>query len=254
LLTGTVPFEGESFVAVALRHINEPAPSVLQSRADTPPRLARLVDAMLEKDHDARPSMDEVGAELGAVDAPETRDRTVVIPRRAQHGGRRRRAWPLVVAALAVLLLAGAVAGLLLPDGKKGTAAAPGAIGLQAVGAVDPKGDGEHDDEVPNATDRNGDTYWTTSRYSFPNGEFGKPGVGLTLDANRPPRALVVESETPGFTAEVRSGDRVLAPPREVGTRTTFELPQELDATSFLLWITNRGDNQAVRINEVRAR
>jgi eukaryotic-like serine/threonine-protein kinase len=254
LLTGTVPFEGESFVAVALQHINEPAPSVLQGRADTPPRLARLVDAMLEKDHDARPSMDEVGAELGAVDSPETRDRTVVIPRPAQRGRRRRRAWPLVVAALGVLLLAGAVAGLLLPDGDKENAAAPGAIRLQAVGAVDPMGDGEHDDEVPNATDRNSDTYWTTSRYYLPNGEFGKPGVGLTLDANRPPRALVIESETPGFTAEVRSGDRLLAPARQVGTRTTFELPQELDATSFLLWITNRGDNQAVRINEVRAR
>ena len=32
LLTGTVPFEGESFVAVALQHINEPAPSVLERR------------------------------------------------------------------------------------------------------------------------------------------------------------------------------------------------------------------------------
>jgi eukaryotic-like serine/threonine-protein kinase len=55
LLTGTVPFEGESFVAVALKHVHEPAPSVLERRPDTPPRLARLVDAMLQKDHDARP-------------------------------------------------------------------------------------------------------------------------------------------------------------------------------------------------------
>ncbi len=151
-------------------------------------------------------------------------------------------------------LVAGAAAGLLLPDGDPGSAAAPPPVRLQAVGTVDPKGDGEHDDEVGNATDRNGETYWTTSRYSFPNGGFGKEGVGLRLDANRPPRALVVESETPGFTAEVRSGDRVLAPAREVGTRTTFELPRDLDAATFLLWITNRGDNQAVRINEVTAR
>ena len=251
LLTGAVPFEGDSFVAVALKHINEPAPSVLDRRPDMPLRLARLVDEMLAKEHDARPSMDAVRAELGAVEPPQTGGRTVVVRRPASRG---RRAWPIVLAVLGVLLLAGAVAGLLLPDGDKGSAAVPGAIRLQAVATVDPKGDGEHDEAVPSATDRNGATYWTTSRYGFPNGGFGKEGVGITLEANRPTRALVVESETPGFTAEVRSGDRVLAPAREVGTRTTFQLPEGLDATSFVLWITNRGDNPAVRVNEVRAR
>jgi hypothetical protein len=229
---------------------------VLDRRSDTPPRLARLVDAMLQKAHDGRPSMDEVGAELGAVDAPAAGNRTVVVPRRrALRRSRPRSAWPLVFAALGVLLLAGATAGLLLPEGEKGSAAAPpGAIELEAVGAKDPKGDGEHDDTVSNATDGIGETYWTTSRYSFPNGGFGKEGVGLRLDASDPPRALVVESETPGFTAEVRSGDQVLAPARQVGTRTTFELPEDLDQTNLLLWITNRGDNQAVRINEIAAR
>jgi hypothetical protein len=78
--------------------------------------------------------------------------------------------------------------------------------------------------------------------------------VGLRLDANRPPSELVVQSETPGFTAEVRSGDQVLASARQAAARTTFELPDDLDATELVLWITNRGDNGAVRINEVRAR
>ena len=256
LLTGTVPFEGESFVAVALQHINEPAPSVLERRPDTPPRLARLVDAMLQKDHDARPSMDEVHAELEAVDAPETGERTVVVPppRRAPRRERRRSRWPLVLAVLGALLLAGAAAGLLLPDDDDGNAAPPSPIALEAVGTEDPAGDGEHDGEVGNAVDENGETYWTTSRYSFPNGGFGKEGVGLRLDANRPPGELVVESETPGFTAEVRSGDQAVAPAQQAGTTTTFELPDNLDSTEFVLWITNRGDNDAVRINEVRAR
>lgn len=255
LLTGSVPFEGESFVAVALRHINEPAPSVLGRRPDTPPRLARLVDAMLEKDHDARPSMDEVAGELDAVHTPESGDQTGVAPRaRAPRRRRRRSAWPLVLAALGVLVLAGAAAGLLLRDEEEGAAAGAEAVAVDAVGTVDPRGDGEHDAEVPNATDANGETYWTTSRYSFPNGSFGKEGVGLRLDASRPPSALVVESETPGFTAEVRSGDRVLAPARRAGRRTTFQLPEDAAATDLLLWITNRGDNGAVRINEVRAR
>ena len=256
LLTGTVPFEGESFVAVALKHMNEPAPSVLERRPDTPPRLAHLVGAMLEKDHDVRPSMDEVAAELGAIDAPDAGGRTIVVPRRrAPRRSRRRSQWPLVLAVLGVLVLAGAAAGLLLGDGEKGRSAAePEAVSLEAVGTVDPRGDGEHDGEVSNATDSNGETYWTTSRYSFPNGGFGKEGVGLRLDASRPPSALVVESETPGYTAEVRSGERVLAPARRAGTRTTFALPEDLDETNLLLWITNRGDNAAVRINEVTAR
>ena len=258
LLTGTVPFEGESFVAVALKHINEPAPSVLDRRPDTPPRLARLVDAMLEKDHDARPSMDEVAGELAAVDAvepPEPGDRTFVATRQRPPRRRRRSAWPLVLAALGVFVLAGAAAALLLRDGEEGgDAVGAKAVVVEARGTVDPKGDGEHDDEVPNATDANGDTYWTTSRYDFPNGGFGKEGVGLRLEASRPPSALVVESETPGFTAEVRSGERVISRGRRVGTRTTFPLPEDLDATDLLLWITNRGDNGAVRINEVRAR
>ncbi|HEV8686904.1 MAG TPA: protein kinase, partial [Gaiellaceae bacterium] len=37
LLTGRVPFTGESFVAVALQHVNEPPPSVLERRPETPP-------------------------------------------------------------------------------------------------------------------------------------------------------------------------------------------------------------------------
>jgi serine/threonine-protein kinase len=258
LLTGTVPFQGESFVAVALKHINEPAPSVLERRPDTPPRLAQLVDAMLQKEHDARPSMDEVAGELAAVDAlePGDGDRTVVVPRRRAPRRRRRSGWPLVLAALGVFVLAGAAAALLLPDGDEegGDTGGAAPIVLDAVGTVDPKGDGEHDAEVDNAVDGNGETYWTTSRYAFPNGGFGKAGVGLRFEASRPPSALVVESETPGFTAEVRSGDRVVAPGRRVGSRTTFPLPDDHDATDLLLWITNRGDNGAVRINELSAR
>src|SRR5580765_1889587 len=40
LLTGALPFTGENFVAVAMRHINEPAPSVLEKRPDVPVRVA----------------------------------------------------------------------------------------------------------------------------------------------------------------------------------------------------------------------
>src|SRR5215208_6033411 len=39
LLTGEVPFPGENFVAVAMRHINEPPPPIRDRRPDVSPRL-----------------------------------------------------------------------------------------------------------------------------------------------------------------------------------------------------------------------
>ena len=49
LLTGEVPFGGESFVAVAMQHVNEPPPSVLEHRADVPPRLDLVVQRSMAK-------------------------------------------------------------------------------------------------------------------------------------------------------------------------------------------------------------
>ena len=40
LLTGEVPFPGDNFVAIAMRHINDPPPSVRDSRPDAPPHRA----------------------------------------------------------------------------------------------------------------------------------------------------------------------------------------------------------------------
>src|SRR6266508_3840845 len=92
LLTGRVPFDGENFVTVAMKHINEPAPSVTARRRDVPPRLAAAVSRALAKDpRDRFDSMDAFAAELEACledvrsgDADSTR--TVV---RAPSPGRR---------------------------------------------------------------------------------------------------------------------------------------------------------------------
>jgi serine/threonine protein kinase len=65
LLTGELPFEGENFVAIALKHINEAPPSVLDRRGDVPPRVAAAVDRALAKNpRDRFPSMDAFAAEL----------------------------------------------------------------------------------------------------------------------------------------------------------------------------------------------
>src|SRR5438105_7907049 len=67
LLTGEVPFPGENFVAVAMKHINEQPPSLVEKRPDVPLRLAAAVDRALEKDpRDRFASMDDFAAELEA--------------------------------------------------------------------------------------------------------------------------------------------------------------------------------------------
>jgi hypothetical protein len=262
LLAGEVPFPGDNFVAVAMKHVNEPAPSVLERRPDAPPRLVQLVDAMLAKEHVDRPSMDTVVAELERVRDPTADAQATAVlprprvpPRRTAH---RRSPWPLVLAAVGAILLGAAFGVALLRDddeGGQGAAAAEAPITLRPMGTVDPQGDGEHDDEVVNAVDGIATTYWKTESYRHPGGAFGeKEGVGIVVRANRPPEALVVATDTPGFRAEIRSGGETVSQPQVVANETTFVLPEDNEAIEFLVWITNRGSHPSVRIAEVTAR
>ncbi len=93
LLTGEVPFPGDNFVAVAMRHINEPPPSVRERRPDVSPRLDAMVTRAMAKDPRDRFSMSELAAELescraaledeGVSPAAET---MVVAPSRRRSG------------------------------------------------------------------------------------------------------------------------------------------------------------------------
>src|SRR5215216_3779998 len=67
LLTGEVPFPGENFVAVAMRHINEPPPPIRARRPDVSPRLEAAIQKAMAKDPAARfQTMAEVADELEA--------------------------------------------------------------------------------------------------------------------------------------------------------------------------------------------
>ena len=71
MLTGRVPFEGDTFVAVALRHVNETAPDIRDFRSDVPPRLAAAIAKALQKDPARRfPTMRAFADELRACLAP----------------------------------------------------------------------------------------------------------------------------------------------------------------------------------------
>src|SRR5256885_1396622 len=65
LLTAEVPFPGENFVAVAMKHINEPPPDLAELRPDVPLRLVAAVERALEKDPaDRFASMHDFATEL----------------------------------------------------------------------------------------------------------------------------------------------------------------------------------------------
>jgi serine/threonine-protein kinase len=272
LLTGEPPFTGDSFVAVAMQHVHEPAPSVLERRHDVPSRVALAVDRALEKDpNDRFASMEQLAAELEAclaeLDGDAAESPTLVGPAlrapRPRRRPRRRRGWvPAALILGGVVLLAAALAAVFVArdDGSllPGSAAEPAVtVKLSGVGAFDPPpGDGrEHDDEAADATDGDPASYWTTERYE----SFGKPGVGLVLQATpeAPVARLTLVTDTPGFTAEIRSGDapgqaRPVSPARSVAGTTTFTLSSAA-ARYYVVWITNLGPNAAVHVNEVRA-
>ena len=66
MLTGTLPFKGDSTMAVMYAHFNERPRPLAELRPDCPPNLAAGVMRMLEKDPLARwPSMDDVVAVCG---------------------------------------------------------------------------------------------------------------------------------------------------------------------------------------------
>jgi eukaryotic-like serine/threonine-protein kinase len=274
MLTGAVPYDGESFLAVAMQHVNAPVPSVLERRPDCPLRLAALVERCMAKEPTERPAMEdcvrELDAALADLDARPDGDATMIVPapeslRRTRRPRVKRTRWPLAVALVALIAVAAAAA--LFAFGGDGDGGGPGsgtAVPLRAVASYDPDGDGvERDDLVPLATDGNPGTYWSTEGYD----DFAatKPGVGLVLDAGADGNVegLVVRSDTPGFTAEVKTGnsptsfDRTVAGAKTAAGTTTWQL-DGADGRYLLLWITSVAQGTDGRgrahVNEVTAR
>ncbi len=273
LLTGEVPFPGDNFVAVALRHINEPPPSVRERRPDVSPRLDAVIRRAMAKDpRDRFRSMDELCAELSACLSPETGAsgaQTMVVPRRPTAD--RPSVGPLILllgglAVLAAILAAvfaltdpGGEISNLVGNNKKTTRAAGGPVHFTAASAYDPYGDNtEHGYRAREAIDGNPATAWNTEHY---NAGLNKQGVGLVVDVGSAKQLtkLVVRSLTPGFTAKIESGSSPTGPfkpisdSQEVGGNTTFSLKGDA-AQYYMVWITDLGSNSSVEINEITAR
>ncbi|HEX7254328.1 MAG TPA: protein kinase [Gaiellaceae bacterium] len=272
LLTGAVPYDGETFVTVALKHVNEPTPSVLERRPDVPPRVALAVERAMAKSPSERfGSMNELVDELEACLAdldPGSEGATMiarspVAPAAGRARPRRRRRlgvlWP-VAAVLAVLAVGGlaALGALALRDDGDGPQAATGQpIRLTGITSYDPEGDNqeEHEEAVARATDGDPDTYWYTEDYNT----FTKSGVGLVLDAGEEvePRSITITTDTPGFTAEIHAGNSPEGPFEPVSRSGTIENRRRYNLTDakaryFVVWITDVSGS--ARINEVTAR
>jgi serine/threonine-protein kinase len=264
LLTGETPYSGENFMAVAMKHMRDPIPSVRDRRPDVPANVDAIVSrAMAKRPEDRFPSTDEMVAALEAVEQDgEARTlsegATGVIGGRGRQPrpARRRRVSPLWAALIVVA--AGAIALALILTNRDGGSGggAVGTVKLTAVSDYDPQGDdSEHPDSVALATDGNTSTFWTTETYRT----FAKPGVGLILDAGKEVEIehLQIVTDEPGFTAEVLAGNNEsggfvpYSEEQEIGSRTTLELAGGKPYRYYVIWITD--PNTKAHINEVRA-
>ncbi len=275
LLTGQVPFSGDNFVAVAMQHINASPPPVSLHRPDVPRRVEAAVEKALAKDPaDRFPSMAAFCAELEACLAElresENTGATGVHPLAKPARVRPRRSVRLrgrrpAALAVALLVAAAAAAALVFWLTRGHSPSTPGggggvAVKVEAVRSYDPYGNNriENPSLVPYATDGNASTYWSTELYY--DRTLGKPGVGIVLDAGSSLRlqTLTVVSTTPGYTAIIEAGNLEGGPftddsgSQRAGRTTTFRL-NGAQARYYLLWITNLGNRESVRVNEVKA-
>jgi eukaryotic-like serine/threonine-protein kinase len=281
LLAGDVPFTGDNFVAVALRHVNEPPPHLRERRPDVSPRLDAAVERALAKDPARRfPSMKAFAQELraclaepeGAVPPPvQDAELTLVTPpprTRARARPRRRRRRPLAWVLLALVVAGAAFAAVVLlgggghNNGTSGGGPTGTPVHLRGVGDYDPQGDGgELSYTAPRATDGSTATSWQTETYATP--EFGrlKDGLGLVLDARSSVElaSLTVQTPTPGFVARVEVGDSLDGPfqvdsaTKTVGSRTNFTLNGK-SGRYWVVWLTRLPTRPMAEISEVTAR
>jgi serine/threonine-protein kinase len=288
LLTSEVPFPGENFVAVAMRHINEEPPPVRDKRPDVSPRLEAAIQcAMAKRPEDRFPTMDAFCAELEACLAETQSAGTQVasavggaaLPPRVHHRRRSVSPWPVIVAIVALIAI-GAVVALLILDGiptsvpftkSHGGGGAPAAaaanVSLAAINAYDPFGSPpgqEHNAQAPLATDGKPGTAWDTENYNSSFALLHKPGVGLILDAHSDVQLhhLAMSTGTPGFTAEIKASDSssgpfdaVVSPSQTVADGTNFQIADGNKYRYYLIWITALPPpgTGIAEINEVRA-
>jgi eukaryotic-like serine/threonine-protein kinase len=238
MLTGEVPFQGESPVAVAMRHVREEVPDVQQHRAGLAAATASVVDRAVAKDLEQRyPDAASMVADLEealAIEASRsgqaTGEVTTVLrtlpgparrrlPWRMRHPGRWAASLALLGAIVAVALVAAA------GRTHRGTGVAPGVVSQRGLTPVplaqtaahdyNPFGTGpENRDQIQNVVDSDPNTTWSTEEYYDGTLEKqGGVGAGLYLDAapGVVGKAIEIQTPTPGFAVQIYVANRAPA-------------------------------------------
>ena len=260
MLTGEVPFKGDSQVAVAMKHVREQLPDVQLKRPEVSAALAAVVDrAAAKRVHDRYANDAELIADLEDVLAIETArsgsatgEVTSVLrtlPSRTQRRvpfRLRHRVIAAMLLLIALALVAGGVVwlGTRAHHGTGKLAIKSPRRALTQVTLCQTCAEGFNPlgtpaDEAPNASlavDNQLGTYWDTQQYY--DDKLDKAGTGIYVDASpgTTARALRIIDVTPGFTATIYARDNAppirwpdpgwkqLSPPTIVGTNTTIPL------------------------------
>ncbi len=226
MLTGAVPFSGETPVAVAMRHVREQVPDVQSLRPEVSAATAAVVERATATDLDERyPNAAAMVADLEEALAIETSrsgqatGEVTSVLRTLPRRSRRRLPWRMrhpwrwaaslallcAIVALMLILLAGHTHSGVEPNVPSKQGLQPVHLSQTAAHDYNPFGTGlEHPTQVSNIVDGDPNTTWSTEHYV--EGTLGqKPGIGLYLDAapGVAARALELQTPTPGFTAAI---------------------------------------------------
>jgi hypothetical protein len=236
MLTGGVPFRGDTPVAVAMKHVREAPPDVQVLRPELSAATASVLDRAMAKDLGQRypdaASMENDLEDVLAIEASRsgqaTGEVTTVLrtlpggalrrlPWRMRHRGR----WVAMLGLLAVIVAIALV--IALGRTHKGTGVASGVgsraglvpvqLSQTAAHGYNPFGTGpENRDQVDNVVDSDPNTTWSTEQYYEGNlKKAGGVGLGIYLDAapGVVAKAIAIQTPTPGFSAQVYVADRI---------------------------------------------
>jgi tRNA A-37 threonylcarbamoyl transferase component Bud32 len=221
-LTGRPPFEGRTHIATATMRLTADPPPPGAIRPGIPRALDAATMRALARDPNGRfQTAEEMSAALDRA-APAPRARGAVLspnePRPVRTSAFR--SWmavPLILVLLAALAVLGfTLAAPLFEDQGEGGGAAAGPpasarpLAITEATSFDPFGsDGEHDEDLPAATDGDPSTFWQTEGYTTADLGNAKPGVGIVFDLGqeRSVGGLRLRTDSPGFLFSLYVGD-----------------------------------------------